>query len=189
MEQVETEKKKLINDQKTKAQQMINIFEQVQDAAQHLASFTEGEWEPFDSIIDSGATVPVMPLEMGKAYPATDGAAKKAGVKYKIADGTDLPNLGEKVMAVWTQEGTVRAYRSQCADVTKPLQAVRALVASDHSVVFDKGGSFVFNKVSGEINTITDDGINYLMRQWVIPPDQIEAAIHMAQDFQGPANQ
>jgi hypothetical protein len=107
----------------------------------------------------------------------------KRGVTYKIADGTELPNLGEKHMAVWTQENIVRGYYSQCADVTKPLQSVRALVTADQTVVFDNGGSFVFNKVSGELNAIRDDGTNYLMKQWVIPPDQIQGAMDMSQDF------
>ena len=117
--------------------QMVAMFEQVKEgAAQEAMSFQEGKWESFDVIVDSGATIPVLPAEIGRAYPVVEGAAKKAGVSYKVANGNDLPNLGEKTMAVWTSENTVRGYHSQVADVTKPLQSVRALLASDHTVVF-----------------------------------------------------
>jgi hypothetical protein len=95
-------------------------------------------------------------------------------VTYAQADGTELPNLGEKVMAVMTQEGTLRGYKTQLADVTHALQSVRALLKSKHSVIFDDEGSYIFNKVTGEYNQILDDGINYLMQQWIVPPDQVQ---------------
>ena len=86
-------------------------------------------------------------------------------------------------MAVWTQEGTVRGYTSQLADFTHSLQSVRALLKSRHAVIFDEDGRFVFNKITGELNHITDDGVNYKMRQWIIPPEQVEAALQASQEL------
>ena len=40
---------------------------------------------------------------------------------------------------------------------------------------FDADGSFVLNKLTGKYNAIEDDGVNYLMKQWIVPPDQLLA--------------
>ena len=42
-------------------------------------------------------------------------------------------------------------------------------------VVFDDQGSYVCSKHSGELNAIVDDGINYSMPLWVVPPACIRA--------------
>ena len=78
-------------------------------------------------------------------------------------------------MAVVTQEGTSRGYCTQLADITHALQSVRALTKSNHFVGFDADGSFVLNKLTGEYNAIEDDGVNYLMKQWIVLPDQLLA--------------
>ena len=79
-------------------------------------------------------------------------------------------------MAVMTAEGTVRGLLAQVADVSKPLQAVRSLVRAGHVVVFGDGedGSqnYIMNKVTGEFTSVNDDGTNYLMGMWIIPPSE-----------------
>ena len=62
-------------------------------------------------------------------------------MQYGIANGDEIPNLGEKLFAVVTEEGTVRGMRPQVADVSKALQSVRALVRTEHVVVFGDGES------------------------------------------------
>ncbi len=59
--------------------------------------------------------------------------------------------------------------------MSKPLQSVRHLVRTGHAVVFDDQGCFIVNKDSGEFNAIVDDGINYTMPLWVVPPACIKA--------------
>ena len=148
-------------DMKDVAKQMVAMFTEVRQKGEAaIMSLGTGEWEPLISIIDSGSTVPVAPLAVGRGYPVIEGAAKRAGVCYAQADGTELPNLGEKVMAVVTQEGTLRGYTTQLADVTHALQSVRALMKSSHHVVFDNEGCFMVNKLTGEYNHIDDDGCN-----------------------------
>ena len=136
-----------------------------------------GMFEVLSCIVDSGATVPVMNPSTGEAYPLEESEASKEGVLYELANSDTLPNLGEKRMAVLTAEGTLRGYGSQCADVSKPLQAVRSLVHSNHAVCFGLGdGSdhLIINKMTGEINRMRDDGINYLQDLLIIPPDQVD---------------
>ena len=140
-----------------------------------------GNFEILSSIVDSGATIPTMHPEDAKAYELLESEASRNGVEYEVANMETIPNLGEKKFAVLTSEGTLRGYQTQCADVAKgkPLQAVRALLASKHAVCFGLGDEgedhLIINKVSGEINRMRDDGINYLQDMLVIPPDQILA--------------
>ena len=80
-------------------------------------------------------------------------------------------------MAVFTANCTLRGYGSRCAEVTKALQSVRALVASGRAVYFGFGhGSehVIVNKSTGETNCMRDDGINYLQDLLIVPLEDIE---------------
>ena len=149
-----------------------------------------GRFEVLSAIVDSGATVPVMNPRTGNRYEVVAGSAN--GTEYEIASGDTLEDLGEKRMAVLTAEGTLRGYGSRCAEVTKALQSVRALVASGHAVCFGLGdGSehVIVNKETGETNAMRDDGINYLQDLLIVPPEDIErvaaelAAVTAIQDW------
>ena len=65
------------------------------------------------------------------------------------------------------------------ADVTTALEAVRANLRAGHAVIFDDdgsgngSGSFMVNKATGEINTIHDDGRNFIMKRWIIPVQEV----------------
>ena len=76
-----------------------------------------------------------------------------------------------------TAEGTLRGYTTRCADVTKSLQAVRALVNAQHAVCFGLGDGhdhLIINKLTGEVNLMRDDGVNYLQDLIIVPPDQVD---------------
>ena len=99
------------------------------------------EWEVMGAVVESGASVIVIPPRVAGGYAIRESAASRAGVQYEIANGDEIPNLCEKLFAVVTEEGTVRGTRPQVADVSKALQSVRALVSTGHVVVFGDGGS------------------------------------------------
>ena len=149
-----------------------------------------GEWESLEVIMDSGAHVSVGPRNIGTkaGYTVRESEASRAGVCYTAANGGEIPNLGERLLAVITEEGTVRGMTQQVADVTKPLEAVRANLQSGHAVIFnDDGsgngsGSFMVNKATGEINAIHDDGSNFVMRRWIIPAQEIPQILQSMQD-------
>ena len=139
----------------------------------------KGLFEELKAIVDSGATVPVLHPKMAASYELEESAAPRAGVEDEMANDDTLPNLGQKRIAVLTQEGTLRGYQTQCADISKALQSVRALVASRNAVCFGLGPTdsdhLIINKVTGEVNRMEDDGINYIQRLLIVPPDQIDA--------------
>ena len=78
------------------------------------------------------------------------------------------------MFAVVTEEGTARGLRPQVADVSKALQSVRGLVKTGQLVVFgdraDGTKHYILNRESGKVNAVRDDGFNYLMGLYVIPP-------------------
>ena len=153
---------------------------QAVNEAQVVAS---GQWEPLEVIIDSGANVSVGPRHIGKTagYSIRESEASKAGVVYTAANGGEIPNLGERFLAVVTEEGTVRGMSQQVADVTTALEAVRANLQAGHAVIFnDDGsgngsGSYMVNKATGEINLIHDDGRNFIMKRWIIPVQEVHS--------------
>ena len=53
----------------------------------------ESKWEKFTAILDSGASVTVVPPHLGRDYEIVKGQAATDGVRYEIADGTEIPNL------------------------------------------------------------------------------------------------
>ena len=80
-------------------------------------------------------------------------------------------------MAIMTEEGTIRSLTGQLADVSSSLLSVRAMCKNDHIVVFDGDGSYAYNKHTGECNWFHDDGVNYTMKQLIIPPDKVEEVL------------
>ena len=103
-----------------------------------------------------------------------ESAALRAVVQYEVANEDKIPNLGEQFFSVVTVEGTVRGMRPRVADVSKALQSVRALVKTGHVVVFRDGENcadhYIMNRMTGEVNAVLDDGLNYLMRLYAVPP-------------------
>ena len=136
-----------------------------------LCSTEELEYVEF--ILDSGATATVIPPNVGKAYTIQPGDASRAGVTYEVANGEEIPNLGEKLMPVVTAEGTWRGLRAQVADVSKALQSVRTFAQAGHMVVFGGGDggndNYIVNKVTGETTAVKDDGVNCLLGFFIAP--------------------
>jgi len=158
----------------------INILTEIVKESLNAAPEIVDEWERVIMVIDSGASAPVMPPSKGKAYPLESSEGSRRGAEYECANGAALANLGQKRMPVMTAEGTLRGYSTQCADVSKPLQSVRHLCKNHHTVVFDETGSYIHNKLTDEVNWIVDDGLNYTMEVWVVPPSQTQAMMEYA---------
>ena len=152
--------------------------------AQSLRPLATG-WEKLQAILDSGASVTVVPPHVGRDYEVIRGEAAMAGVRYEIADGNEIPNLGEKMLPVMTREGTWRGLQAEVADIARALQSVRSLVKTGHKVVFGDGANgtehYIQNVMTGEVNAVEDDGQNYLMTYLIAPKD-------VSASFAGPTN-
>eukprot|EP00973_Karenia_brevis_P050747 7049421-Karenia_brevis.AAC.1 len=95
------------------------------------------KWEILSVTVDSGAADSVIPEEKCSQYEAVDTAKSLAGAGYTGADGSPIPNLGERTIDVVTEAGNNTKMRFQVCPVTKALGSVSKMVRSGHRVVFD----------------------------------------------------
>ena len=66
---------------------------------------TTGEREEIDVAVDSGAGETVVAEDMLESVAITESEAQKKGVRYEAADGTLLPNCGEKRFEAFCEGG------------------------------------------------------------------------------------
>ena len=59
------------------------------------AQIDEG-WEELEMAVDSGASETVIQEDALDSVHLVEGEAKRRGIQYEFADGTLIPNLGEK---------------------------------------------------------------------------------------------
>jgi len=102
-----------------------------------------GNWEKITVTIDSGAVDSVGPRTMATDIGIRDTPASRAGLKHRAANGTPIDNLGEKSIQGVTKQGNKVGMTFQIADVTKPLGAVRAMLAGGDKVVFETSNSYI----------------------------------------------
>jgi len=173
--------------QNAKSLEFLNVVTELSSQVVNAVSDMHGKWERIQAIIDSGSTTPVMPTALAQMYEPKESKASREGVTYRVANGVEIPNLGEKWFPVITKEGSLRGYHSQCADVTTVLQSVNHLNSTGHGVWLDGKESFMIHKGTGEVNRIDHDGRNFTQEMWVIPPEELAnvAAEYEAQGFTG----
>ena len=57
----------------------------------------------------------------------------------------------------------------QAAPVDRALGSVKRMCSSGHMVDFDDDGSYVLNKMTGEVNWMREESGSYIMDLWVMP--------------------
>eukprot|EP00973_Karenia_brevis_P079546 11037738-Karenia_brevis.AAC.1 len=124
---------------------------------------------PLSIAIDSGASETVIPYELVMDHALHETRASRTGHAYQSATGEPIPNLGEQRLPLYTLEGTVRGMTFQACPVAKPLGSVKRMCSNGHRIVFDEEGSYVENKVTGEINWLREEQGNYVLDTWVVP--------------------
>ena len=73
------------------------LEERANDAENTINNIEEG-WEFISILIDSGSTETVAPIDSLKGYELISTDWSEAGKGYSAANGSDIPNLGEKVV-------------------------------------------------------------------------------------------
>ena len=136
---------------------------------------TPGGWQLLSVAIDSGAAETVIPHRLVGQHPVRATEFSRNGMCYASATRQPIPNLGEQCLPLITQEGTLRGMTFQAAPVSKALGSVKRMCSSGHRVVFDEDGSYVENKITGEVNWLREEAGNYMLDLWVIPPEEIPA--------------
>ena len=128
-------------------------------------------WVPIKSIVDSGAVHSVAPPSTARQVPIAQSHGSANGVQYHTADGTRLPNLGEKRLNVVTEDGDEMTQTFQVVDVTRPLSSVGEIADKGNIVVFGRNGGYIWNpKTQATLPFQRDQGV-YQLQTWVQEPD------------------
>ena len=88
-------------------------------------------------------------------------------MKYEVADGSHIPNLGEKDFAAVTDCGSLRRITAQVTEVNKALLSVAKLVQSGHRAVFDPEPSYIEHCQTGEWFPLQENNGTYALRLWI----------------------
>ena len=120
--------------------------------------------------VDSGATETVINDDMLQNVDTKQGNAYKRGVKYEVANGEVIDNLGEKTFEGVLESGEVRGVTAQVCDVNKALMSVRKMVNAGNRVVFEPNGGYIENMHTGSKIDMTDKGGMYTIKMWVQRP-------------------
>ena len=119
-------------------------------------------------IVDSGASVTVVGEHMLKAINTQES---RSGVECEVAEGSKIPNLGQKEFSAWTDDGAQRKMKVQVTEVNKALLSVPRIVQAGNRVVFDPEGRFIEDITTGEWIDIKEKNGLYALTMWV-PKDQ-----------------
>ena len=101
------------------------------------AASETNQWEEHIFTLDSGACDHVC-ADSSLAVPTVLGDRSMKGVAYEVANGDEIPNLGEKRCVTTTDESAELVQLAmQVCDVHKSLLSVGKIVKAGRRVVFD----------------------------------------------------
>ena len=118
-------------------------------------------WMYLALTVDSGAAETVIPHMLVQDHAIQETDASRNGLNYASATGD--PTRRTETAAL--QEGSL----FQAAPVDRALGSVKRMCSSGHMVVFDDDGSYVLNKMTGEVNWMREESGNNIMDLWVMP--------------------
>ena len=128
----------------------------------------EEEWYELEMTADTGACDTVMPKEMASHIPIQPSLQSLRSMQYEVADGTQIPNLGERRCVMWTEDATsARKINVQVADVHKPLLSLSRCADMGFESRFGRRAGALIDEESGEVNLCTGRKNLYMLRCWV----------------------
>ena len=134
------------------------------------------KWEPLTITVDSRAAESVMPEDQCTQYPTMDTQASLSGMCYLGADGSEIPNVGERTVCAFTEDGSAARMRFQVCPVTKALGSVSRMTQAGNRGAFDSvdapEGSYIECKATGERKDLRQENGVYMLDTWVIPANQ-----------------
>ena len=118
----------------------------------------EGDWVEFETVMDSGAADCVGEEDMFPEVEVEESRGSKEGRCFTTASGEEVPNRGQKSVAVVTEEGNQKMTTWQMAKVHKPLTSVGKVCNQNSICIFVcKRGGFIRNNVTGELTRLNKE--------------------------------
>jgi hypothetical protein len=154
--------------------EQVNLFEHKNDneeKSENSINTVEEGWEFLAILIDSGSTETVAPPDTLKGYDLVSTDWSEAGKGYSAANGTDIPNLGEKIVRGQASNGMWCTMRFQICSVTKPLGSVSRICQAGSRVVFGppEEGSYIEHVVTGKRTMLRQSKGLYYLDVWIAP--------------------
>lgn len=135
----------------------------------------EAGWIKIESDMDSGCVQSVAPPSICPEIPIEDSAGSKMGQKYMVADGSTVPNLGQKtIQGAVLSCGKQAAPTYQIADVTNPLTSVGDVADEGNIVIFGAQGGVVLDLVTHSLTPFPRVDRRYKWEFWI--PDSTEGS-------------
>ena len=127
--------------------------------------FADKGYERLGIVVDSGASVCMLPRDIAKDHVMVPGKA----ASYTTAGKGTVQKEGEKTLTLGLQDGTRMQSQWEVGNIHRPLCAVSRLTSTGHKVVFDKDVSYIENKSTGRKHHIFQRGGVYVLPAWVDP--------------------
>ena len=150
----------------------LNLLVQEHEVESPLAHVGKnlGDGVVIRACMDSGAVDSVAPASIAPHVPLQESAGSSRGQKYSTADGTTIPNRGEKTFVMRTKEGNDTEVTYQIADISRPLNSVGRICDQGNFVVFESTGGFIVNRSSGARTRFEREDALYMLDTWVPRP-------------------
>jgi len=149
----------------------LNLLEHKAKEIENEINAIEEGWEQMSILVDSGSTETVAPESALAGYELKSTDWSESGKGYSAANGTDIPNLGEKVVRAQTESGMWCTMRFQICSVTKPLGSVSRICQAGSRVVFQppEEGSYIQNVTTGKKTMLRQSKGLYYLDVWIAP--------------------
>jgi len=112
--------------------------------------------------VDSGAEDSVWPATHVDWDKVVETEESRNGIGFVAANGSRMVNYGGTKVE-FVKEGKRKCMNFQVTDCKKPLASVSKIVDKGNRVVFDSEGSFIENKLTGEIMKLERERGTYVM--------------------------
>ena len=123
----------------------------------------KSRWKVITAVLGSGAEQTVAPpgLVPGKMESS---ATSRTGGRFRAANGTRIPNLGQQTAVFSTPEGRSWSLRFQIAGMGHPVVSGSQLAWTGRAVEFDKDAATIVHKQSGRRLRLQRVGGVYVLR-------------------------
>ena len=109
-------------------------------------------------MMDSGAADSVAPVTLAPQVEIIESPGSRRGQCYGSASAGRMPNMGQKVLNIQTDEGRDAKVLYQIAEVSRPLTSVSATCDQGNWVVYIPHGGFIMNTMTGERTSFERQG-------------------------------
>ena len=117
---------------------------------------------------DTGACDTVMPRKLAEHIVIQPSLQSLREMNYEVADGKEIPNLGERRCLMWTENGSIpRRMNLQVADVHKPLLSLSRCADMGFESRFGRVAGALIDSETGEVIPLQRKGNLYVLKCWI----------------------